>query len=80
MVYLNEYLAALTIVNVSDKIGDTELNGILLNRITNGWRKKWYVKVLNSNYYLKKDVNMFEHTETSETVYEGVVETFHLKK
>ena len=54
MVYLNEYLAILPRVNVSDNIGDTELNGILLNRITNGCRKKWYVKGFEFKLLFKK--------------------------
>ena len=41
---LNEYFAALPIGKLSEKIGDTELNKILLISVPNIWSKKVYVK------------------------------------
>ena len=41
---LNEYLATSLGANATDNIGVTELNGILLNGMKNGWSKQAYVQ------------------------------------
>ena len=59
---------------MADKIGVTELNEILLNSMPNSWYKQAYVQGFDCEYILyKKAVNMFEHIEIAEIVYEGVV-------
>ena len=42
LIYLNEYLASFTGVTISDKIGVTELNEIILNSMSNSWSKQAY--------------------------------------
>ena len=50
------------------KIGDTELNKILLNSIPNGWIMQAYVQVFDCEYItFKKLVNMFERMKIVET-------------
>ena len=44
MVDIDEYLSILLGGNTSDKIGETELNKILLNGMANGCRKKLCVQ------------------------------------
>ena len=41
---LNEYLAVLSGAKESNKIYETELNGNLLNSMTNSWIRKAYVQ------------------------------------
>ena len=46
---------------MTDKIGVTELNEILLNSMPNRWSKKAYVHGFDyESIYFKKDVNMFD--------------------
>ena len=44
LIDLNEYLASFLGATLTDKIGVTELNGILLNRMPNSWSKQAYVQ------------------------------------
>ena len=44
--YLNDYLASFTGSTMTDKIGFTELNDILLNSMPNSWPKQVYVQGL----------------------------------
>ena len=44
LIGLNEYIAAFPGENSSDKIGETDLNEILLNSISNGWINQAYVQ------------------------------------
>ena len=74
LIDLDEYLASFLEATITDKLGITELNYILLNSIPNRWYKQVYVQ----DFYcgcisFKKVVNMFEHMEISEIIYEGLV-------
>ena len=74
IIYLNEYLVSLPGAKVSDKIGEIEINEILLNSMTNEWIKQAYVQIFDfKTINFKRAVNMLEHMETSETIYEGFV-------
>ena len=58
-----------------EKNGETEFNNILLKSMSNIWSKQASVQVFDfKTFTLKKYVNMFEHIEISETIYEGVIE------
>ena len=60
---------------MTDKIGVTKLNEILLNSMPNRWSKQAYVQGFDlESITSKKVVNMFEHREITESIYEGVVE------
>ena len=58
---------------MNDNIGVTEINEILLNSVPNIWYRRAYV------HTFKKAVNMFEHMEISESIYECVVEPSYKK-
>ena len=59
---------------MTDKIGVTELNNILLNSMSNSWSKQAYVQGFDyETYSFKNDVNMFKRTEIDESIYESVV-------
>ena len=61
--------------NMTDKIVMTEMDKILLNSMTNSWRKKAYVHIFDcGSITFKKDVNMFKRMDISESIYKGVVE------
>ena len=79
MIYLNEQVAAFSGEKASDKIGDTELNKILLKTMPNWWSKNHMCRVLTEKLLQKKDVNMFERMKISETIYKGVIEYPYLK-
>ena len=60
---------------MTDKIGVTELNEIILNIMPNSWSKKAYVQgFYGESTTLKKAINIFEGMEISESIYKGVVE------
>ena len=50
MIEINEYFPALPVVKESDKIGETELNKIILNSIPNVWSKKACVQGFDCEY------------------------------
>ena len=59
---------------MTDKIGITELNYILINGIPNIWSKQAYVQGFDcESISLKMTLNMFEHIEIDESIYECVV-------
>ena len=61
---------------MTDKMGGTELNEILLNSIPNSWSKQAYVQGFNcETISFKKSVNLFERMEISESIYEGVLKS-----
>ena len=75
LIELNMYLASFPGEKLSNKIIMTDLNEILLNSMTNSWRKKAYVHIFDCGYItFKKDVNMFKRMDISESIYKGVVE------
>ena len=59
---------------MTDKIGVTELNEILLNSTPNSWYKQTYVQGFDfESISFKMSVNIFECMEIAESIYEGVV-------
>ena len=70
LIYLNGYLEYFTGATMADKIIVTELNEILLNSMPNRWSKQACVKGFDCGcIYFKKDLNMFERMEISESIY-----------
>ena len=75
---LNEYLASFTGATLNYRIGVTDLNEILHNSIPGSCSKQVYVQGFEcESITFKKSVNMFEHMEISESIYEGVVEPYY---
>ena len=75
LIDINEYLVDFPGENVSDDIGETDPNEILLNSMKKVWSKKAYVQGFYFKIItLKESVNMFDHMEIAETN-EGVVKT-----
>ena len=61
--------------NFNDKIGVTKLNEILPKSMLNIWSKQAHLRVFDcKSIDFKKAVNMFDHMEIAESIYEGVVE------
>ena len=59
---------------MADKIGVTELNGILLNTMPNKWSNQACVQVFDcETVSFKKSVNLFEHMDIAGSIYEGLV-------
>ena len=78
LIDINKYLALLPRTNISEKLGGTELNEILINSVPNILSKQAYVQIFDCELItLNKAVNMFEHMEISESIYEVVVEPSH---
>ena len=75
MINLNEYLDVFNGAKTSNKIGEKELNKIILNNMPNGWISQAYVQFFYCGYNpFNKYVNIFELVEIAEYIYEGVVE------
>ena len=51
LIDLNEYLESFPGATLTDKIGATELNEILLNSTANSWYKKAYVQGFYFEYF-----------------------------
>ena len=80
LINFNEYLASFSGATLSDKIGVTESNNILLNSMPNSWIKQAHVQGFDREHILlKKIVNMFELMDISEYIYEGVAEPSYKK-
>ena len=80
LIDLNGYLVYFTGANLTDNIVVTKLNEILLNSMPNSWSKQAYVQGFDcESITFKKSINMFEHMEITESIYEGVVETSYKK-
>ena len=80
LIDLNKYLAFFPGSNLTDKIGVTDMNEILLNSMPNSWSKQAYIKGFDWEFItFKKAVNIFERMEISESIYEGVVELSYKK-
>ena len=80
LINLNEYLDSYLGETLADKIDLTGLNEILLNSMPTGWYKQAYIQGFDcESISLKKAVNIFEHTEITESIYEGVVEPYYKK-
>ena len=66
----NKYLALFPGTNLTDKIGVTELDEILLNSMPNSWLNQVYVQVFDCEYItIKKAVNMCEQMNITESIY-----------
>ena len=78
MIDLNIYLDSLPGEKMIDKMGVTNLNGILLTSMTNSWTKQAYVQVFDckSTIFLNT-FNIFELMDIEESIYEGVVKPSH---
>ena len=80
MVDINENLSALPGAKEGEKIFDMEINEILLNIISNGQIKQLYVQCFDfETITFKQYVNIFEHMQIAETIYDGVVELSYTK-
>ena len=78
LIDLNEYLDSLPGANLAGKIDVTKLNEILLKSTPNICSKQSYVQGFDCEYIsFKKSVNMLDHMEISESIYEGVVEPYY---
>ena len=65
---------------MTDKIGATKLNEILLNSMLNSWYKQTCVQAFDGeSITFKRVVNMFERMEIAESIYKGVVESSYKK-
>ena len=61
LIDLNDYLASFPGATLTDKIGVTELNEILIKSMPNRWYKQAYVQGFDcESITFKKAVNMFE--------------------
>ena len=68
MIGLNEYWSAFPGEKERDKIGEMELNGIVLKSMPNGRSKKADVPVFYCEYITKKAVNIFDIMEIAEDI------------
>ena len=75
MIDLNEYLSSFPGEKAGGKTYETELNEILLNSMSNSWSRQVYALWFDHETITKKTVNMFEHMEIEEHIYEGFVES-----
>ena len=76
----NEYLVSFPGATLNDNIGVTKLNEILLNSMHNSQSKHADIQGFDcESINFKKYVNMFEHMEINESIYEGVVEPCYKK-
>ena len=75
LIDINEYLASFPGETLNDKIGVTELNEILLRSMPTRWSRQAYVQgFCYESITFKISVNIFERTEISKSIYEGVLE------
>ena len=80
LINLNKYLESFLGVNLTDKVGLTEVNKIILNNMPNSWSKQAYVQGFDcESITFKKAVNMFESMKISESIYEVVLEPSYKK-
>ena len=80
LIDLNKYLDSFPGSTLSDTIGVTELNKIILNSMPNSWSKQACVQDFDCKSILfKKNVNMFERMKIEESIYNGLVEPSHKK-
>ena len=75
LIDINQYFASFPGATLNDKLNITKLNEILLNSMPNSWSIQAYVQGFYcKSITFKKNVNMFQRMEISESIYEGVVE------
>ena len=71
---INDYLASFPGATLNDKISVTELNETLLKNMPTIWSIQAYVQGFGyESITFKKSVNIFERTEISKSIYEGVL-------
>ena len=74
LIYLNEYLASFPGATMYYNMGVTELNEILLKSMSKSCSKQAYIQGFDcETISFKKDVNIFEHMEITESICEGMV-------
>ena len=56
-----------------EKIEVKELNYIFLNSMPDKWSKQFYVQYFYCKSITFKKVNLFEHMDFEESIYEGVL-------
>ena len=56
LIDLNEYLDSFPVAKLTDKIGMTDLNEILLNSMPNSWSKQAYVQIFDCEYITLKSL------------------------
>ena len=75
LIDLNACLTSFPGETLTDNIGVTEINKILLNIISNIWSKHVYVQGFDcESITLENSVNIFKRMEIAESIYEGVAE------
>ena len=75
LIDLNEYLASFPGSTLTDNIGVTKINEIILNGMHNSWYKHAHIQGFDfESITFKNDVNMFERMGISKSIYNGVVE------
>ena len=78
LIELNNFLSLFPGAKLTEKIKVAKINEILLNSMPNSWSKQahvqgFYCKSVN----FKKDINIFECMDISESIYEGLVEPYY---
>ena len=80
LIAINEYLSVFTGAKASYNTCLTELNGVLLNSMTNLCSNQAYVQGFDcKSITFKSAVSMIERMEIAESIYEGVVESSYQK-
>ena len=80
LIDLNEYLGSFTGATIYNKMEITELNEILLNIMINGSSKQAYIQAYDcKTISFRWVINMFDHMEIAESIYEGVVSPSYKK-
>ena len=75
LIDLNEYLDSLPEAIFSDKIGVTESEKYIFNRMPDSQSKNAYVQGFDcESTSFQKAVNLFQQMEIAESIYEGLVE------
>ena len=78
LIYLNEYLESFSGATLTDKIGVTEQDEILLNSMPNSCSRQAYVKGFDcENISFKNTVNLFECIEINQSIYKDLVEPYY---
>ena len=79
LIAINKYLSVFTGAKASYNTCLTELNGVLLNSMTNLCSNQAYVQGFDcESITFKSAVSMIERMEIAESIYEGVVESSYL--
>ena len=81
LIDLNNYFDVFHGSKLSEKIGMTELNEILLNSMTNSWSKQAYVQVFDCEYIIyKKKLPIFLNACKLQSLFTKVYYNLLIKK